>query len=202
MPSRLPPRYDDEVLARDWPEIVAYFQRRQAEAGYVANAMRIMAQRPDILEPFLRLLDATYWSEGEVGRELKTLLALVRSGAAGCRYCQAHTASRGYKGAVDEAKMEAVWDFETSPLFSEAERAALRLARDAAVQPNAVTDQHFSDLLRHFTVTQAVEILAVISLFAFLNCWNDSLATELEEVPFDTASRHLADRGWSPDKHI
>lgn len=202
MSSRLPPRPDDETLAQDWPDIVAYFQRRQTEAGYVANAMRIMAHRPDILLPFLRLLDAAYWSDGEVGRELKTLLALVRSGAAGCRYCQAHTANRGFGGAVDQDKMEAVWEFETSPLFSEAERAALRLARDAAVQPNAVTDQHFEDLLRHYTLTQAVEIMAVISLFAFLNCWNDSLATELEEVPLDTATRHLAAHGWSPEKHI
>lgn len=43
-------------------------------------------------------------------------------------------------GRVDGQKIEAVWSYRTSPLFSEAERVALDLALAAASQPNDVSD--------------------------------------------------------------
>jgi hypothetical protein len=45
--------------------------------------------------------------------------------------------------------------------------------------PNAVTDAHFAELKKHYTDAQIVEIVAVISLFGFLNRFNDTTATEL-----------------------
>jgi alkylhydroperoxidase family enzyme len=53
-------------------------------------------------------------------------------------------------------------------LFSDAERAALRLARDSAV-PNATTPAHFEDLRRHYSERQIIDLVAAISLFGFLN---------------------------------
>jgi hypothetical protein len=41
----------------------------------------------------------------------------------------------------------------------------------------------------------------VISLFGWLNRWNDTMATELEEVPLAFGSKHLAARGWNAGKH-
>src|SRR5712691_2414395 len=96
---------------------------------------------------------------------------------------------------VPEEKIAAVWDFERSPLYSDAERAALRFARDASVVPNEVSPDHFEELRRHWDEGQIVEILAVIGLFGFLNRWNDSMATDLEETPMEIASRTLAG-GW------
>ena len=49
-----------------------------------------------------------------------------------------------------------MWEFEQSPLFSDAERAALRLARDMGQVPNAVTAQHFDDLREYFDEEQIV----------------------------------------------
>ncbi len=116
----------------------------------------------------------------------------MASQAAGCRYCQAHT-SHGllYQGVAKE-KIEAAWDYEHSPLFDEAERAALRLAHHAGLSPNAVEDRHFDDLKRFYNDDQLAEIVAVIALFGFLNRWNDTLATDLEARPraaFDTLEK-------------
>ena len=86
---------------------------------------------------------------GRVDGGLKQLVAHVDSTAAGCRYCQAHTASSATRNGVDEAKVEAVWSFETDDRFTDAERAALRLARDAATVPNATNKAHFDDLAAH-----------------------------------------------------
>jgi len=38
----------------------------------------------------------------------------------------AHTAGAALRLGVDEQKMEAVWEYRSSPLFSEAERVASR----------------------------------------------------------------------------
>ena len=45
------------------------------------------------------------------------------------------------------------------------------------------------------------EILAVVGLFGFLNRWNDSMATDLEEIPAAFAGWTIGPRGWQPGKH-
>jgi len=41
----------------------------------------------------------------------------------------------------------------------------------------------------------------VISTFGFLNRWNDTMGTPLEEEPLAVAAKFLAPRGWSAGKH-
>ncbi len=84
---------------------------------------------------------------------------------------------------------------------AEAERAALRLAQDSALQPNRVESGHFEELRRHFDDAQIVERVAVCALFGFLNRWNDTLSTELEAVPRAFAEQHLGGSGWQVGKH-
>jgi AhpD family alkylhydroperoxidase len=132
---------------------------------------------------------------------LKPLIAIVASTAAGCRYCQAHETVDAKMRGVDEAKIAQIWNFERSELYTDAERAALRFARDASVIPNAVTPQHFEELRHHWDEGEIIEILAVIGLFGFLNRWNDSMATDLEEIPTAFADRTIGSHGWEPGKH-
>jgi alkylhydroperoxidase family enzyme len=96
---------------------------------------------------------------------------------------------------------EALWEYETSPQFSAAERAALRVAQGAAQVPNAVTDEDFGELKRHYSDAQIVDIVAVIALFGFLNRFNDTMATELESSPIEAGKRFLAQKGWTVGKH-
>ena len=95
----------------------------------------------------------------------------------------------------------AVWAYETSPLFSDAERAALSFAQCAAMVPNSVTDEHFAELRKHFSEVEIVEILSVVSIFGYFNRWNDSMATELEAGPKAAAEKHLKGMGWSIGRH-
>ena len=76
-----------------------------------------------------------------------------------------------------------MFEFETSPLFNDAERAVLRVAWHGALQPNAVTDEDIEALTTHFSDREIVEIVAVLSLYGFLNRWNGTLNTELEAQP-------------------
>jgi uncharacterized peroxidase-related enzyme len=172
-------------------------RRVESAMGFLPNSLLTMGRRPEILNAFARLVGAVM-GPGKVGLSLKSMVAYVASTAAGCRYCQAHMATVSLKDVPPE-KVSALWEFETSPLFSEAERAALRLGRDGARLPNDVTDDHFAALQPHFDVTQIVELVSVLSLFGFLNRWNDTLATTLEPEPRAVGEKLLA--GWSPGKH-
>ena len=80
-------------------------------------------------------------------------------------------------------KIASVLEFDTPPLFSNAERAALRVAWHGALQPNAATDEDFEALKAHFSEREIVEIVAVLSLYGFLNRWNGTLKTQLEPQP-------------------
>jgi len=129
------------------------------------------------------------------------MIAQMASRAAGCGYCMAHTAHSAERIGLSAGKEEALWDYETSSLFSEAERAALRVAQGAAQVPNAVTDGDFATLKEHYTEEQIVDIVAVIALFGFLNRFNDTMATELEASPIEAGKRFLSQRGWTVGKH-
>src|SRR6516162_1524362 len=129
--------------------------------------------------------------------QLRNMVSQMASRAAGCDYCMAHTAHAAERVGIAAEKENALWEFERSPLFSEAERAALRVAQRAAQVPNAVTDADFAELKKHYSEAQIVDIVAVISLFGFLNRFNDTMATELEASPIEAGKRFLAKKGWS-----
>ena len=172
-----------------------------AVMGFEANSLKIMAHRPEILRGFLALSAAILGPDAKLEPGLRQMVAYIASAAAGCSYCQAHTAHGAHARGVADDKLAALWSYETSPLFSDAERAALRLAQAGAQQPNAATQAHFDALAAHFTAAEIADIVAVVSLFGFLNRWNDTLATPLEDSPLAFAEAHLAANGWKPDRH-
>jgi hypothetical protein len=49
--------------------------------------------------------------------------------------------------------------------------------------PNTVEAKHMNGLSKHFSERQVIEVVAVISLFGFLNRWNDTMAITLENSP-------------------
>ncbi|MEP2735983.1 MAG: carboxymuconolactone decarboxylase family protein [Erythrobacter sp.] len=173
----------------------------EAIMGFVPNDALAMAHWPEMTQAMQQLV-AVIYGPSEVDGVLKRMVAAVTSGGSGCRYCQAHTAHGAAKMAGgDEAKIAAVWEYQTSDLFDDAERVALDLALAAGTQPNAATDEHFAALREHFSERQIVEIMGVISLFGFLNRWNDTLATELEDAPLGFAQDTYSTDVWNAGKH-
>lgn len=150
--------------------------------GFTPNDALIMARNPDLTKAFSALVDAVYGT-GTLDPGLKRLIGYINSTAAGCVYCQVHTAHGAHNAGIDEQKIQNAWEYETSDLFSDAERAALRVALGAGKTPNEVTDAEFADLKNYYSDDEIVEIISVIGLFGFLNRWNSTLATELESTP-------------------
>lgn len=188
-------------LPRDThPDLTDRFNHYQATRGFVPNSILTMQRRPNIARAFMALNQAVLY-EGTVSEELKMLVSLIASQAAGCRYCQAHMANLASIYQVSGDKIAAVWEYQTSPLFSDAERAALNLAFKASIVPNEADEEDFARVRQHFDEDQIVEIVASIALFGYLNRWNDTMATDLEEYPAGVAGKLISNVGWSAGKH-
>lgn len=195
--SRITPLSIDALT----PEARAVLGYAEGSMGFVPNDVLTMARWPELLAAMQPVIDVIY-RPGSIDRALKGLMATIVSGAAGCRYCQAHTAHGAVRGSdVSAEKVAAVWQFRDHPLFSAAERAALEFALAAGQQPNAVTDAHFDALREHFTERAIVEMVGLIAVFGFLNRWNDTLATPLEAAPLDFSRLTLRPGDWAPGKH-
>ena len=221
--STLTPISDDQLKKYSF-----LFSAVKKNMGFVPNSMKTMAREPAILAAFtslsgillgnpektspklfLKLLWKNIgWSSKFMKRKdrvplyLRNLVSHVSSNASGCKYCQAHTIGEAKHNGVSDEKLKAVWEFETSPLFSDAERAALRFGYAAGSVPNAVREDHFADLKKHFSEDQIVELGATIALFGFLNRWNDTFATQLEKQPIANAQELLSSSGWDIGKHV
>lgn len=193
--THITPRTREELT-----ELEPLFQAVEASMGFVPTSMFTMAHWPELMQAF-GAVGSVILGGGELEPGLKQLIAFVVSNAAGSSYCQAHTAHGADRNAVSTDKIQTVFDFETSELFTDRERAALRVAVHAGVVPNAVEPQHMMTLSEHFTDKQAIEVVAVISLFGFLNRWNDTMATTLENSPKSFASERLATQGWVLGRH-
>ena len=172
----------------------------EKEMGFMPNGFPTMARVPGLPEAF-QAMGRAVMMNGLITPELLTMVAHVASTASGCRYCQAHTGYGAEQLGVSAEKLATVWEFETSDLFDDAERAALRLAFHGGAVPNLVTDADIANAREHFTDDQITAIVAVISTMGFLNRWNDTMATELEDVPASFGDRVLTHRGWEIGKH-
>ena len=191
----------DPLPRKSVPELADLLARSEERMGFVPNSQLIMARRPEILRGFAQLAGAINGPSSTISPQLRNLVSQMASRASGCGYCMAHTAHTAARVGVPDAKEQALWEYETSPLFSAAERAALRVAQGAAQVPNAVTDEDFAELKRHYSEEQIVDIVAVIALFGFLNRFNDTMATQLESSPLEAGRRFLAEKGWTAGKH-
>ncbi|MCB2109246.1 MAG: carboxymuconolactone decarboxylase family protein, partial [Rhodobacteraceae bacterium] len=177
-----------EQVPDDLKPLLVEGERRM---GFRANDGLLMARLPGVLKGLAQMAWSVYGKEGRVPLELRKLMAYITSTASGCVYCRAHTAHGAFHAGVATEKIEAAWDYETSPLFSAAERAALRFAQAAGHAPVEVTDAHFEDLRKHFDDDQIAEMVGVLALFGFLNKWNAVLETDVEAAPGDFAALHL-----------
>lgn len=170
--------------------------------GFTPNSVLTMQRRPEIASAFINLNKAVMANRGRVTSEQKRLIGYLASMTAGCRYCEAHTILAAERYGATSERLDAIWDYRTSALFTDAERAALDFAVAASSVPNAV-DESIADALRaHWDDGEIVEILGVVALFGFLNRWNDSMGTVLEDGAAEIGERQLGRNGWSRGKHV
>ncbi|MGS2725792.1 carboxymuconolactone decarboxylase family protein [Psychroserpens sp. BH13MA-6] len=169
--------------------------------GFCPNSVLTMQHRPAISKAFINLNKAVMANEGRVTSALKRLIAWVSSNATGCRYCQAHAIRAAERYGAEQEQLDNIWDYRTHSAFSEAERAALDFSLAASQVPNAVNAEIKNNLYKYWDEGEIVEMLGVISLFGYLNRWNDSMGTTMESGAIDSGYQYLGKYGFEVGKH-
>lgn len=192
----------DPLPASTTPELDEDFAIFVDILGFVPNSLLTMQRRPQMVKGFGVLTKAVMDPDGPVDLGFLRLVAHFASRAAGCQYCEAHSLIAAGIHGIDDEKIADVWDYRTSPHYREAERVALDFALAAGAVPNAVDEALMARMKQHWSDEQIVQILGAVSLYGFLNRWNDSMATDLEDAPKALGDRVLAEGGWTGGKHV
>tara|TARA_X000000368_G_scaffold39033_1_gene28421 strand:- start:36 stop:614 length:579 start_codon:yes stop_codon:yes gene_type:complete len=177
-------------------EFEELFKGVEAFMGYVPNAHLAMAERPELLLAFSNLARTIFQTEG-IDMQIKQLIALATSLSSGCKYCQAHTSHGAERAGTKEEKIVEILNYAESEHYSDEERAVLDLAFASGRIPNESNSKHFTELKKYFSDEQIIDIVSVVSMFGFLNRWNDTLGTKLEDVPKSFVEEKLKPLGWS-----
>jgi uncharacterized peroxidase-related enzyme len=183
------------------PDLVDLIQFFRGPLGTVPNSILTMQRRPAVARAFTELNKAVMSNHGRVTAEQKRLIGYMASHTAGCHYCEAHTILAAERFGATPERLADIWAYQTSPHFTDAERAAFDFAIAAASVPNAVTAEIGAALRAHWDEGEIVEILGVVALFGFLNRWNDSMGTTLEPIGIAAGEKNLAKEGWDVGKH-
>ena len=182
-------------------ELTQLIQFYEETLGFCPNSVLTMFHRPRIAYAFIEMNKAVMENKGRVNSALKRMIAYVSSHATGCRYCEAHTIRAAERYGAHKEQLENIWEFRTHPAFSPAERAALEFAVRCSTVPNSVDEDCKAQLKKFWDEGEIVEINGVISLFGYLNRWNDSMGTQIEVGAVDSAEKWLSKKGWTKGKH-
>ncbi len=184
------------------PEVKKLAEFFNETLGFCPNSVLTMQIRPDIAKAFINLNMSVMENNGHVSSALKRMIAWVSSNASGCRYCQAHAIRAAERYGAEQDQLNNIWDYKTHNSFSDAERAALDFSVAASIIPNAVDENIKEKLYEYWDEGDIVEMLGVISLFGYLNRWNDSMGTSLEDSATESGEKYLRKVGWNKGKHI
>ena len=188
--------FNGESSKQDFMEFEELFNGVESFMGYLPNAYLSMAEQPSLLSAFSGLAASVFQSEG-IDIQTKQLIALASSLSSGCKYCQAHTSHGAERAGMENEKIVDILNYVESTKYSDKEKAVLDLAFAAGKTPNQSTQKHFDNLKKHFSKKEIIDIVSVISLFGFLNRWNDTMGTVLEEIPENFVENKLKPLGWS-----
>lgn len=176
------------------PELREVYDRFLRERGNVPYFFRTLAHRPEIFRTATAHMQAVL-NTGTLPTKLKELV-VVRTSQLNCTaYCLAsHTAISLRLGWTPE-HIEALKDWRTSTLFSEAEKEALQLAEAMTLSSHDYGEEEFDRLKRFYSEGEIVELMAAIGLFNYFNRFNNLLQME----PTRPASaEELAEAGIEP----
>lgn len=190
------PKIDSED--KDLQTLIQFYEET---LGFCPNSVKTMHHRPRIAYAFIEMNKAVMQNNGKLTSALKRLIGYISSHAAGCRYCEAHTIRAAERYGAHQAQLDNIWEYQTSDAFNDAERAALNLALAASQIPNAVTDEIAENARKFWNEGEIVEMMGVIALFGFLNRWNDSMGTQMEDGAIESGKELLGNSGWSTGKH-
>jgi alkylhydroperoxidase family enzyme len=152
----------------------------------------------NVMVPNFLNLPLLIWGLG-ASRSTVGLAMYVASRSAGCAYCSAHACTFALRRGATVDQVASALD---GSALSEADRAAVRVARALSTVPATIQDDDRSALRRHFSRADEEWIVLSVAMMGWLNKTMDGLGIPLEEPTVAEVNTLIAASGWSPGKHM
>jgi uncharacterized peroxidase-related enzyme len=175
---------DEKVVERLRAVVEPYMKRM----GFLPNALKLYAYRPEIAETLFRLNSNIMRDPSSaLDQLLKRKLAAVACKTNGCAYCTAHSCNMLMrdKGSAEgwglsQNDLLQILDDDYQPANA-MERACFDYVRAASSAPEAVPQEMLDNLKKHLSPPQIIELACVVGFWKFYNTVHDSLHIPVEE---------------------
>jgi AhpD family alkylhydroperoxidase len=107
--------------------------------------------------------------------KIKHLANLRTAQMVGCPFCIDISSAISLKEGISDGEIAELANYQRSPLFTPAERAAMRYIEEMCGTPVDVSDATFEELKRHFDSTQITELTAQVALENLRSRFNGAL---------------------------
>lgn len=152
--------------------------------GAVTEPMTILAHHRGILAGTAGFELALARAEA-VDDDLRELVMLKAAAVAGCEFCLDIGTALAEEYAVPDAKLRALDSYETSEVFTNRERVALRYAEAMTRTPVEVPDELFDALAATFDERALVELTAAIAFENYRARFNTAMGIEAQGFATD-----------------
>jgi AhpD family alkylhydroperoxidase len=170
------------LIGEDRPDLAAFISRVKKERGRLINLYRVLLNSPPVAESWLDF-NSTVRHGTTIDAALREIMILRVSILNGAAYqAQIHGTSHALKAGVTKAQIEALADWQSSTLFTEAQRAALAWT-DAMTIDIEPSDALHEALKRHFDDRRIVEITVLVGAYNMHTRVGRALKIDVETAP-------------------
>ncbi|MEO5334036.1 MAG: carboxymuconolactone decarboxylase family protein [Magnetococcus sp. YQC-5] len=141
--------------------ILLFLLRRKA--GRLTDPVRLWGRVPLAFSGFLWTLGALERRGSPLEPKLRALLRTRVSQMDLCAFCIGLNGNKALERGVPQEKLLALADFAISPLYDEAERAALTFAEAITTTGHTVDAELMQRLKRHYSDDEIVELAALVA---------------------------------------
>jgi len=170
---------------------IAYWLSRRQLGRVMSSLTVIYARAPAIAWPgawIVRTLERGLSLEPELRLLVTTQSSLLN----GCTFCADLHMAQAVQARIGLEKFKALPDFETSPLFSERERAVLAYTAEVTRRRSA-SDASFETLRKHCNEKEIVEITWLNAIGNFFNLM--AVPLQLESDDFTALALRRVQKG-------
>lgn len=155
-----------------------FFWNQRRRYGAVLEPTRLWGRTPKVFVALALLYGALDRRSSPIEPVLRALITVRVSQINWCAFCVDINSALVLKRGGDRQKLEALADFETSPLFTDREKAALRYAQAITYSERNPTTEHFEALRRHFSEDAIIELTGLIAFQNMSSKFNAALGVE------------------------
>jgi AhpD family alkylhydroperoxidase len=155
-----------------------FFRNQHRRYGQVLEPARLWGRSPKVFAALALLYGALDRRSSPLEPALRSLVTVRVSQINWCAFCvDINSATMLRRGGAEE-KLMALDRFESSPLFSSREKAALDYAEAITFSDRRATPEHFTRLRAHFDDDAIIELTALVAFQNLSSKFNAALGVE------------------------